>query len=166
MNEVDNLARRMAYILQPSQTRLLPPDIDYPSSDGSPMAETDDHRENMVALIETLKIHFTQADPPVYVSGNLFVYYEPGNRLRHLSPDVFVVRGVPNHNRDYYLIWEEGRGPEVVIELTSRSTKGEDVDDKFWLYRDVLKVPEYFLFDPHQEYLNPPLQGFRLVAGE
>lgn len=143
-----------------------PPDIDYPSSDGSPMAETDDHRENMVDLIETLKLHFAKTEPPVYVSGNLFVYYEPGNRLRHLAPDVFVVRGVANHHRDYFLIWEEGKGPEVVIEITSRSTKGEDVDDKFWLYRDVLKVPEYFLFDPHQEYLTPPLKGFRLVGGE
>jgi Uma2 family endonuclease len=143
-----------------------PPDIDYPSSDGRPMAETDDHRENMVDLIETLKRHFESSEPPVYVSGNLLVFYEAGNRHRHLSPDVFVVRGVPNRLRDNYLIWEEGKGPEVVIELTSRSTKGEDVDDKFWLYRDRLKVPEYFLFDPHQEYLNPPLQGYRLIAKE
>ncbi len=34
------------------------------------------------------------------------------------------------------------------------------------LYRDVLKVSEYFLFDPRSEYLNPPLQGFRLVGGD
>jgi hypothetical protein len=52
------------------------------------------------------------------------------------------------------------------MELTSRSTKEEDVDDKFWLYRDVLKVSECFLFDPHQEYLDPPLQGYRLSKGK
>ena len=28
-----------------------------------------------------------------------------------------------------------------------------------------LKVREYFLFDPLQEYLEPSLQGFRLVEG-
>jgi Uma2 family endonuclease len=30
------------------------------------------------------------------------------------------------------------------------------------LYRDVLRVPEYFLFDPRHEYLDPSLQGYRL----
>jgi Uma2 family endonuclease len=127
------------------------------------MAETDDHRNLMLDLIETVKLHRIQ-DPLYYVSGNLLVYYVPGDRLRPLSPDFFVVRGVPKHNRDYYLIWEEGKGPEVVIELTSRSTRDEDVDDKMWLYRDVLKVHEYFLFDPHNEYLQPQLQGYRLSA--
>ncbi len=34
------------------------------------------------------------------------------------------------------------------------------------LYRDVLQVPEYFMFDPTEDYLDPPLQGFRLVGGE
>jgi Uma2 family endonuclease len=128
------------------------------------MAETDDHRNLMLDLIETVKLHRIQ-DPLYYVSGNLLVYYVPGDRLRHLSPDFFVVRGVPKHNRDYYLTWEEGKGLEVVIELTSRSTRDEDVCDKMWLYRDVLKVYEYFLFDPHNEYLQPQLQGYRLSAG-
>jgi len=34
------------------------------------------------------------------------------------------------------------------------------------VHRDVLKVPEYFQFDPTEDYLKPPLQGFRLVGGE
>jgi hypothetical protein len=128
------------------------------------MAETDRHRKNMVALMLTLDHHFA-ADPLFYVSGNLFVYYARGDRLKHLSPDVFVVRGVPRGDRDYYLVWEEGKGPELVIELTSRSTREEDLDDKFALYRDMLKVREYFLFDPRDEYLKPPLQGFQLRRG-
>src|SRR5207248_866842 len=41
-----------------------------------------------------------------------------------------------------------------------------DQQGKFFLYRDVLKVQEYFLFDPREEYLDPSLQGFRLVEGE
>ena len=92
--------------------------IKYRTSDGRLMAETDDHRELMAALIQTLKSRYA-ADPDVYVSGNLLVYYVPGNKRRRLAPDVFVVRGVPKHNRDYYLLWEEGKPPEVVIELTS-----------------------------------------------
>ena len=37
---------------------------------------------------------------------------------------------------------------------------------KFLLYRDVLKVTEYFLFDPTEDYLDPPFQGFRLIGGD
>ncbi|HYV36931.1 MAG TPA: Uma2 family endonuclease [Gemmataceae bacterium] len=141
------------------------PTIDYPTSDGRPMAETDLHRELMFETIHTLQWWFA-ADKMAYVSGNLLVFYEPGNRRRHLAPDVFVVKGVPNRKRNHYLIWEEGKGLDAVIELTSQSTREEDIDDKKWLYRDVLRVGEYFLFDPRAEYLNPPLQGFRLVGGD
>jgi Putative restriction endonuclease len=53
----------------------------------------------------------------------------------------------------------------VVIEITSKTTKKEDTKEKFRLYRDILKVMEYFLFDPREEYLDPSLQGHRLVRG-
>ena len=68
--------------------------------------------------------------------------------------------------RDHYLIWLEGKAPEVVIEVTSKSTRREDLKKKAVLYRDVLKVAEYFLFDPTEDYLKPPFQGYRLVEGE
>ncbi len=139
-------------------------DLDYPTSDGKPMAETDWHRDLMLVLIQTLSAYYA-AEPLVYVSGNLLVFYEPGNRRRHLSPDVFVVKGVEKHQRPNYLIWEEGKGPEIVIELTSRTTREEDIEDKYELYRDTLRVPEYFLFDPLGEYLRPPLEGYRLRRG-
>jgi Uma2 family endonuclease len=139
-------------------------EVDYPTSDGKPMAETDWHRDLMNALIQTLAVYYA-ADPMVYVSGNLLVFYKPGNRRRHLSPDVFVVKGVAKHQRPNYLIWEEGKGPEVVIELTSQSTREDDVEDKYELYQDTLRVPEYFLFDPLGDYLQPALQGHRLRRG-
>ncbi len=135
----------------------------YPESDGKPMAETDWHRKLMTLLIQMLEAFF--AGQRVYVSGNLLVFYEPGNRRRHVSPDVFVVRGVENHERPNYLIWEERRGPEVVIELTSSTTKREDQGKKLRLYRDTLRVPEYFLFDPREDYLKPSFQGYRLRQG-
>lgn len=137
----------------------------YPTSDGRPVAETDFHRKLMMALIEALEDHFA-ARPDVYVSGNLLLFYEEGNKRRHVSPDVFVVFGVPNRVRENYLLWEEGRGPGAVIELTSSTTRREDTHTKFALYRDVLRVPEYFLFDPRADYLAPRLQGFRLTGGE
>jgi Uma2 family endonuclease len=139
--------------------------VDYPTGDGKPMAETDIHRDDMVDLIQTLK-HYFVAEPMIYVSGNLLMFYEEGNRRKHVSPDVFVVRDVENRLRDNYLVWEEGKAPDAVIELTSRSTKHEDQVKKRERYRDVLRVPEYFMFDPAEDYLKPPLQGFRLVDGE
>jgi Uma2 family endonuclease len=60
-------------------------------------------------------------------------------------------------------VWEEGKGPDVVIELTSASTRWEDLGSKKGLY-EALGVQEYFLFDPFGEYLSPPLRGFRLSA--
>jgi Uma2 family endonuclease len=137
----------------------------YPTSDGKPMAETDHHRLLMTALIESLTDHFA-ADDDTYVSGNLLLFYEEGNRRRHVSPDVMVVFGVPKHPRLHYKTWVEGKGPDAVIELTSATTKREDRTKKWTLYRDVMKVPEYFLFDPFGDYLNPRFQGFRLVRGE
>ena len=69
--------------------------------------------------------------------------------------------------RLYYLTWEEGKTPNVIFEITSSSTRKEDIDTKFVLYRDVLKVKEYFLFDPFGDYLKPDrLRGFRLRKGE
>jgi hypothetical protein len=59
----------------------------------------------------------------------------------------------------------EGKGPDVVVEITSRTTRRENQKKKWVLYRDVLKVPEYFQFDPTRDYLKPPLQGFRLEEG-
>jgi Uma2 family endonuclease len=147
----------------PSNTRVLR--NDYPTSDGKPMAETERHRDLMIDLIRTLQDHWHD-QPRMYVSGNLLVFYEPGNRRRHVSPDVFVVRGVGKHIRLNYLIWEEGRGPQAVIELTSSTTRNEDLRTKFTLYQDTLKVREYFLFDPHGDYLDPPLRGYRLRQGQ
>jgi len=148
-----------------SRTRK-PREVDYPTSDGKPMAETELHRDDMIDVIEVLKDHFADR-PDVYVTGNLLLFYEEGNRRKHVSPDVFVVRGIPKlPPRDYYLLWKEGKAPEVVIEITSKTTRREDQTKKLSLYRDLLKVGEYFQFDPTEDYLKPPFQGYRLVDGE
>ena len=135
----------------------------YPTADGRAF-DSDIHRELVSDLIRTLKGRFA-GDPQVYVSGWLMVFPFRGNKRRYVDPDVFVVKGVEDRLRDNYLGWEEGRGPDVVIELTSSRTRWRDTERKFRIYRDVLKVPEYFLFDPLDHYLESWLQGYRLVAG-
>jgi Uma2 family endonuclease len=140
--------------------------VDYPTGDGKPVGETPTHRDNLLFLIEMLRIWYDK-NPNVYISGNMFLYYEEGNKHKHVSPDVFLVHGVKKDcGIKYYATWEQqGKGPEFVVEMTSRSTRKEDTEKKFRLYQDVLHVTEYFLFDPFAEYLKPPLQGYRLRRG-
>lgn len=138
--------------------------IIYPESDGKPMAETDVHRDAMIATITTLTEFFRERSD-VYVAGNLLLYYEEGNPSASVAPDAFVVFGVPKRQRRTYKLWEEGQAPAVVVEVTSRSTRLEDLGTKRALYKS-LGVREYFLFDPLEEYLRPPLQGFRLADGD
>jgi Uma2 family endonuclease len=139
--------------------------VEYPSSDGTPMAETDIHRDLMVDLISRLRQWFS-ARQDAYVSGNLFVYYQEGDPRKVLAPDCFVVFGVPSGPRDTFKTWEEGAYPAVVIELTSKTTQREDLSAKFDTYQNVWQVKEYFLFDPLEEYLEPSLLGYRLSRGE
>lgn len=92
--------------------------------------------------------------PDVYVTGNLFFYYEQGNPRAVLAPDVFVTKGVPkriekdgrSQKRLTYRLWEEGQVPCLVIEMTSESTRKEDTWKKNQYAR--LGVEELFLFDP------------------
>jgi len=125
------------------------------------MAETDTHRRQMTYLLDALADHFRD-DPNVYVAGNLFLYYQEGDPTRVVAPDVFVVKGVPRHDRRIYQLWEEEKGPDVVFELTSRSTRQDDLGAKKGIY-EMLGVEEYFIFDPLGEYLEPRLVGFRLA---
>jgi Uma2 family endonuclease len=138
-------------------------DIDYPESDGSPLGETDLHRDEIVDLVYALRQRYLDV-PDVYVAGNLFIYTVRGDRSAVICPDVFLVKGVPKGPRRTYRLWEEGQPPALVIEVTSASTRYEDTVEKKEKYAR-LGVEEYFLFDPLDEYLSPQLQGFRL-AGE
>lgn len=140
-------------------------EIDYPESDGKPMAETDFHRKQMNETIDRLAAWFAGRSD-VYVSGNLFVYYQKGDRTKCLAPDCLVVLGVPAGDRRMFKAWKEGRLPDFVLEITSRKTRAEDRGEKLRIYRDIWKVREYLLFDPRQEYLTPSFQGHRLVEGE
>lgn len=139
------------------------PTIVYPESDGKPMAETDRHRDLMIDFILMLKHHFQNTDD-VYVSGNLLMYYEEGNPRKSISPDVFVVFGVPKKLRNTYLTWEEANTPDFVLEVASPSTFTKDMGVKKDLYASVLSVKEYFIYDPLGQIV-PSFVGFQLING-
>ncbi|OAD18695.1 protein containing DUF820 [Candidatus Thiomargarita nelsonii] len=135
----------------------------YPDTDGKPIAESDFHRDPLFYLTEALNAHFRE-QAEVYVSGALMLYYEEGNPNVFVAPDVFVVFGIPKHNRRIYQTWIEGKGPDVVIEITSHLTRQEDEEEKHTLYQR-LGVQEFFMYDPTSDYLQPPLRGQWLVEG-
>ena len=137
--------------------------IDYPETDGQPMAETPAHRDVMIDAIQVLQRHFAHR-PDVYVSGNMMMYYEEGEPRRCVSPDVFVAVGVEDKDRRTYLLWREAKGPDFVLEVTSKSTRRNDQVTKRALY-EWMGVSEYVLYDPLGEYLSPSLQGFALSGG-
>jgi Uma2 family endonuclease len=136
--------------------------VEYPDSDGQPMAETEVHLREMLDLIAALTRRY-QETPDVYVVGNMFLYYREGDPRSVVAPDVFLVRGVPKGYRRTYKVWEEGRVPDLVIEVTSDSTRDEDLVRKKACY-ERLGVEEYFLHDPEGDYLAPRLQGYRLAG--
>ncbi|GAB4445907.1 MAG: Uma2 family endonuclease [Anaerolineae bacterium] len=137
------------------------PDIHYPESDGQPMGETEFHITAILHLFQSLR-HFFQQAETTYVAADMLFYYEEGNPAAFKVPDVFVVKGISKQRRRVYKLWQERAAPCAVFEITSASTWLEDLGGKRALY-EKLGVPEYFLFDPLDEYLSPRLQGFRLV---
>jgi len=140
-----------------------PSTIEYPESDGKPVGETDWHISVILYLRAALRFFFRHVDD-LYVAADMLFYYEEGNPQLSKAPDVFVVKGINKEDRATYKLWEEGAVPCVIFEITSRSTRWQDVGEKKGLY-EYLGVREYFLFDPLNEYLKPQLQGFRLVNG-
>lgn len=138
-------------------------EMEYPESDGKPMGETDWHIDWIFRIRDILKQRY--AGQQVYVGSDLLVYYKEGDPSKFIVPDDFVVLDCDPRRRRTFQIWKEGRCPNVVFEITSRSSRDEDQMYKPQVYAR-LSIPEYFLYDPTGEYLDPPLQGFRLAGSD
>jgi Uma2 family endonuclease len=136
----------------------------YPDSDGRFMGDTDFHNVAMTLLKEGLEDHFAdRAD--VYVASNLIFYYQQGDPKSRRDPDVLVAKGVGKHRRRSFRVWEEKKLPCTLFEIASKKTWKGDLYDKRPLYAS-LGIKEYFIFDPEGCFLNPVLQGFKLVKGK
>lgn len=145
-----------------TQTELPPTEDELPYDDGVPM-ETQRHVLQMYLLIEALDLYWADRQD-FFVGGNMFVYFSPDQVRTYdfRGPDVFVVLDVPRRERKSWLVWQEGKGPDVVIELLSESTAVKDKAEKKLIYQNRLRVPEYFWFDP----FRGDLAGFTLRYGQ
>ena len=139
-------------------------EIHYPESDGKPMGETDFHIQTITYLYQALNAFFSN-EPDVKICADIMFYYEEGNLHKVFSPDVMFVRGVAKHPRRTYKLWEEKQFPQVVFEISSRATWGEDLNKKWFLFQKF-GVKEYYIFDPEYDYLPEPLIAYRLKKNE
>ena len=139
----------------PTETEL------YPETDGKPMAVSDMHRRILTRIIQTLENHFTQR-PEVYVSGDILMYYVEGQPQKVVAPDALVTFGIGQKSRLTYKVWEEGKVPDFVMEMSSKSTYRNDLGEKMELYAS-LGIRDYVLYDADGLYLPTPLMGFTLV---
>ena len=142
----------------PTETEEL-----YPDSDGQPMAVSDLHRRILTRTLDVLDTHFAER-PEVYVSGDILMYYVEGDPRKSVAPDVLVTFGMGKKNRRTYLVWEEGKVPDFVMEFSSKGTYRNDLGRKMELYAS-LGIQDYFLYDAEGLYLSSPIMGFTLVDG-
>ena len=91
----------------------------------------------------------------------------PGRGGRRRSPDLLVAFGVdPDlyYQSNGYIISEQGKPPDFVLEVASASTATEDLGPKRDDYA-AFGIPEYWRFDETGEWYGDRLAGERLVDG-
>ncbi|NEP02535.1 MAG: hypothetical protein F6K58_28585 [Symploca sp. SIO2E9] len=141
------------------------PPTDLIFDDGEPL-ESNRHRIAMNVLIRSI-LQALEGRSDYFTGGNMFVYYSREQKMNRdfRGPDFFVVLGIEgNRDRQGWVVWEEeGRYPDVIVELLSPSTATVDFGEKKALYEKVFRTPDYFVFDP----FNPDsLQGWHLLLGK
>lgn len=128
-----------------------------------PPLETEVHLRQIILLIQSLE-YLWRDRQDFYATGNLTIYYSPEQiKARDFrGPDFFVVLNTERKLRKSWVVWaEDGKFPNVIVEILSNSTAKIDRSLKKQLYQDVFHTPEYFWFDP----VTLEFQGFTLVQG-
>jgi Uma2 family endonuclease len=140
-------------------------------SDGIPL-ESHLHRIQMNLLIGVIgQAMKARGQDDFFAGGDMFVYHSPdqardvvAGRRYFRGPDVFFVDHVEpkkEEERKAWVSWKEnGRLPDLIVELLSPSTEKIDRTDKMKLYSRVYRTRDYFLYDLD----SATLEGFRLAG--
>ncbi|WP_013323897.1 Uma2 family endonuclease [Gloeothece verrucosa] len=133
-------------------TPPLPP-TDLIFDDGEPL-ESNRHRLAMNTLIRSAELVLANRRNDFFVGGNMFIYFssKQARNRDFRGPDFFAVLEVDGRlDRQGWVVWEEnGRYPDVIIELMSPSTAKIDVGEKKDIYERTFRTPNYFVFDPFE----------------
>jgi Uma2 family endonuclease len=142
-------------------------DVIFPPGDlwsDEPPLETELHLRQIILLLQCLEWVWRDRND-FYAVGNLTIYYSPRQLKSEYfrGPDFFVVLGTERKTRKSWVVWEEdGKYPNVILEILSDSTAKTDKGLKKTIYQDTFRTPDYFWFDPYtQEFA-----GFHLVDGQ
>ncbi len=126
------------------------PPVDLIFDDGEPL-ESNRHRIGMNVLIDSLNQAFATRND-FFAGGNMFIYYstEKVKNRDFRGPDFFVVLDIDgSYPRQAWVVWEEnGRYPDVIVELMSPTTAKIDVTTKKDLYERTFRTKNYFVYDP------------------
>ncbi len=145
----------------------IPEDVVFPPSElwsDEPPLETDLHLRQMMLLIKCLDWWWRKRND-FFASGNLTIYYSKRQRKSEnfRGPDFFVVLGAERKPRKSWVVWDEdGKYPNVIVEILSETTAANDRGLKKQIYQDTFRTPDYFWFDPY----TLEFAGFCLVSGQ
>ena len=156
--KVDTKANTQVQVIA-SATNSATSKIIYPSSDGEPLAETQQHVLAILMSLALLRLYLQEQQAVVF--ADQYLYYIEGNSRARVAPDVMVVFDIEKRLYPNYKIWEGQQTPAIIFEVTSAGTKETDWNFKKTLY-EQLGVTEYWLFDPYGEWITEQLQGYRV----
>ena len=111
-----------------------------------------------------LAVHLGSPETTI-VSGERYMCVAPGGAIRY--PDLLVAFGVDPElyeDNNGYIVSEQGKPPDLALEIASRHTWRVDIEEKPEFYAG-LGVAEYWRFDETGDFYGTRLAGERLVEG-
>jgi Uma2 family endonuclease len=122
------------------------------------MSEGTEHSDAKRAAVGVLRRFFAHGRRAGFVAPELAVLY-PGERS--FVPDLVVVLDVEVRHRLAWVVMDEGRGPDFVLEIRNKGRRAKDYTRNVpWFAR--LGIPEYFIY----EIQRREIAGFRLADPE
>lgn len=125
------------------------------------MSEGRPHKRAKSRAVDMLGLHFKAMGKVIYLAEEMAVVY-PGAEV--FTPDVLAVLDVEQPEDDERLAWvvaDEGRGLDLVLEVLHRGDRKKDLVDNVERYAS-LGITEYFVYD----WGKQQLYGYRLVGPE
>ncbi|HBE19832.1 MAG TPA: hypothetical protein DEG17_20445 [Cyanobacteria bacterium UBA11149] len=150
-------------ILEPE----IPENVIFPPGDlysDEPPLESELHLRQIILFLSSLQWLWRDRND-FYAMANLTIYYSPRQLQSQdfRGPDFFVVLDTERKTRKSWAVWEEdGKYPNVIVELLSPETASTDKNDKKKIYQNTFRTPDYFWFDPY----TLEFAGFHLVDGK
>ncbi len=125
--------------------------IEYPDSDGQPMADNTLQALWIIMLYNNLRGLYNYDE--VFVATDLLWYPVEGDPKTRIAPDVLLVFGRPDGYRGSYKQWlEEGIPPKVVFDIFSPSNTYAEMKKKRAFY-EKYGVEEFIILDPEQNHI-------------